>query len=480
MKKWFKVISFILIIFSAFSLTSFVPNNVINDQIKVCASGAASCIPNEGNCSANGLLNLMTSLGSDIKYINLNSDNRRVLNEKLKAIYNDQDPVLCVDQSADAVIKYVESLVALRSDLRPLAESDPDMRLYTGATYIETARLCAGGYTGQGLSTFAGCCPSNTNLVLTGSSDIASSFVFEDAYADRSGLFSYVACCPTGYEYYIDSATEPWTEYIGKCVAVREGEVTSAVDAAEYNLGLKGESMAKTSSSNPSPIVQQGARTGSPYICDDVSTCALIPYDDPTICPHPFNSTTCIGSSADLERTDVQFQCEACYTPNTSLGVVNLSDPMFDGFTELQGRDGMVAICNSDGSVQYLEGVNNSISDTEACLRSEGGTSGDNYQFCKSCRESGGVWSGVGCVDTTPTGIVTWIIRIAYGVMGGVALIQFIIAGIYYQTGQEEKVKEARKNIIATITGLAVLTFSILILRIIGINILDILPTGSI
>jgi len=49
-----------------------------------------------------------------------------------------------------------------------------------------------------------------------------------------------------------------------------------------------------------------------------------------------------------------------------------------------------------------------------------------------------------------------------------------------YQTGDEARIKAARESIIKTLTGLAVLVFSILILRIIGINILDVLPVGSV
>jgi hypothetical protein len=64
--------------------------------------------------------------------------------------------------------------------------------------------------------------------------------------------------------------------------------------------------------------------------------------------------------------------------------------------------------------------------------------------------------------------------------MGGVALIQLILAGIAYQQGNEEKIKEARNKVLATLTGIAVLVFSVLILRIIGVNILDVIPDGLI
>ncbi|MDQ6985449.1 MAG: hypothetical protein Q9M91_06875 [Candidatus Dojkabacteria bacterium] len=102
------------------------------------------------------------------------------------------------------------------------------------------------------------------------------------------------------------------------------------------------------------------------------------------------------------------------------------------------------------------------------------------FVLCNNCIEQGGIWIAIGCLDVTPLGIVTGMIRIAFGVMGGVALIQLILAGLMYQSGQEAKITEAREKFFATLAGLAVLVFSVVILRIIGINVLDVIPDGSI
>ncbi len=97
---------------------------------------------------------------------------------------------------------------------------------------------------------------------------------------------------------------------------------------------------------------------------------------------------------------------------------------------------------------------------------------------CQKCIDQGGVWLAIGCVDPTPLGIMTRIIQTGIGVMGGVALVQLIIVGLYLQSGQEAKIAEARKKLIATLTGIVVLVFSVLILRIIGVNVLDAVPGG--
>ncbi len=97
---------------------------------------------------------------------------------------------------------------------------------------------------------------------------------------------------------------------------------------------------------------------------------------------------------------------------------------------------------------------------------------------CVTCYERGGIWIAIGCVDPTPLGIMTRLIQTAIGVMGGVALIQLIMAGIAYQRGKEEDIQKYKQKVIATLTGLVVLVFSVLILRIIGVNVLDIVPSN--
>lgn len=99
-------------------------------------------------------------------------------------------------------------------------------------------------------------------------------------------------------------------------------------------------------------------------------------------------------------------------------------------------------------------------------------------QSCINCVGKGGIWIAIGCVDPTPVGVMTRLVQTGIGVMGGVALLQMIYAGIMYQTGNKEKIAKARSQISATLVGLAVLVFSILILEIIGVNILDVTSAG--
>lgn len=212
-------------------------------------------------------------------------------------------------------------------------------------------------------------------------------------------------------------------------------------------------------------IYKDNTNTSSMYKCPNEDGCALI--------DGKFQVASYLNDDAANSAV-----CTRCFNPGEPVGADNdgtmlVCDPTAEGIDKVRS----ISLCNS------------SVIDTIACLGGSNSTSQNansegvgstNYDLCCACRVQGGVWTGIGCTDTTPAGLITGLIRIVYGVMGGVALIMLIYAGIMYQTGNEANVKKARESIIRTITGLIVLTFSILILRIIGINVLDILPSGSI
>lgn len=91
-----------------------------------------------------------------------------------------------------------------------------------------------------------------------------------------------------------------------------------------------------------------------------------------------------------------------------------------------------------------------------------------------------GTWTeAFGCIITSPEGIFTALIRISLGVLGGVALLRITYLGIITaQSKDEGKIAEARKGVIATLSGIAIVILAVLILRVIGVNILDIVPPG--
>lgn len=174
-----------------------------------------------------------------------------------------------------------------------------------------------------------------------------------------------------------------------------------------------------------------------------------------------------VGGNDLKSNLSFGLQCNKCFSEGEGM------------FVTRQGDANKVAICSNDAVnlVDLVDIINDNIGDTLAYYAAGGGKNGDLFV---QCRAQGGTYTALGCIDTTPVGIITGLIRIALGTMGGVALLQLILVGLRYQQGDEAKIKEAREQLIATLTGLAVLVFSVLILRILGVNILDIIPAGTI
>lgn len=198
-----------------------------------------------------------------------------------------------------------------------------------------------------------------------------------------------------------------------------------------------------------------GATTGSSRRCPTTSACAASDLNNPNSILDP-----------SLYSSSNGLVCERCFSNGSPMAIVT---------NPTDGKE-YVRFCDSTSSNRYRDELLIGSTDiTEGYLLEEGA----NQDLYKQCFESGGIYTAIGCVDPTPTGIITGLIRISLGIMGGVALLQLVYVGILYQQGNSEKIKGARSQLIATLTGIAVLVFSVLILRIIGVNILDVVPSGS-
>ncbi|MCA9386876.1 hypothetical protein KC669_02460 [Candidatus Dojkabacteria bacterium] len=165
-----------------------------------------------------------------------------------------------------------------------------------------------------------------------------------------------------------------------------------------------------------------------------------------------FNCVRCFnaGEAIALRDTGDYITCSSATTATDN--VTNSSD--------------LFGICKGDGlTVKQALAVCQNPNEADA-------------QVQRKCLEQGGIYIAIGCIDPSPLGLITGLIRIALGVVGGVALVQIILAGLAYQSGNQEQIQKAQSRVFSTIGGLAVLIFSVLILRIIGVNILDVVPEG--
>ncbi len=96
---------------------------------------------------------------------------------------------------------------------------------------------------------------------------------------------------------------------------------------------------------------------------------------------------------------------------------------------------------------------------------------------CASCVGGGGVWTGIGCVQGSISGFIgQTVFGWGIGLAGGLAMLCIIYAAFMMQSsqGNPEKLKKAQEMITSCIMGLMLIIFSVVILRIIGVNILRI------
>lgn len=98
-------------------------------------------------------------------------------------------------------------------------------------------------------------------------------------------------------------------------------------------------------------------------------------------------------------------------------------------------------------------------------------------------RESGGkgIQTAFGCLPTSISGLTRFIFSIATGIGGGIAFLLILLGGmkIVMSTGDPKKLQEGRDLVTSAVVGLLVILFSVIILRIIGINILGIPGFGG-
>jgi len=105
-------------------------------------------------------------------------------------------------------------------------------------------------------------------------------------------------------------------------------------------------------------------------------------------------------------------------------------------------------------------------------------------QKCIDCYgiddENKGVWTALGCLPTDISGIVSSLFTIFSGVFGGLVFLCLVVNGIIIMTsrGNPEALKKGQESITACLVGFLVLVMSVLFLKIVGADILD-LPGWS-
>lgn len=109
------------------------------------------------------------------------------------------------------------------------------------------------------------------------------------------------------------------------------------------------------------------------------------------------------------------------------------------------------------------------------CGRYLSGTS--EASRCSDCiNNKGGFWTSLGCIGTDPGSFAQSLLGYGLSIGGTFSLLCIFYAAFVLQTsrGNPEKIKKAKENLRACITGLILIIFSILIVRVIGVDLLRI------
>lgn len=87
-----------------------------------------------------------------------------------------------------------------------------------------------------------------------------------------------------------------------------------------------------------------------------------------------------------------------------------------------------------------------------------------------------GSWSALGCIPTDPQKFIQWLLNNAINIVGGIAFLLVLFGSFKVATssGNPEALNEGKDIIFAALAGLLFIVFSVVLLKIIGADILQI------
>jgi len=156
-------------------------------------------------------------------------------------------------------------------------------------------------------------------------------------------------------------------------------------------------------------------------------------------------------------------------------------DRKIDGKCETALIDDYGVFCVEGGKVteeEYNEFLKIGSSAQKAC---EDFVDSEEEAAClncyNTCPEKGTCsYSSLGCIETTKNGLIVRFFQIGLGIVGAFAIVRFIQAALLRQTADPSKIQESYDIITSIIIGLVVLLGSMVILKFIGVDVLQIIP----
>lgn len=122
-------------------------------------------------------------------------------------------------------------------------------------------------------------------------------------------------------------------------------------------------------------------------------------------------------------------------------------------------------------------GVTNtrSVGEYDVCSSNLAGQGGA-LDLCNSCFAAEGIWTAVGCISQDPKDMISKLVNIGIGILGGIFLLRVLAAGftLTISQGDVKKTTEAKDMITESVIGVLFILFSVTILQFIGSGVLKI------
>lgn len=187
----------------------------------------------------------------------------------------------------------------------------------------------------------------------------------------------------------------------------------------------------------------------------------------------PFIPNELVSSVANIGKD------KTCLSDATKIGVLKITGIIpFSALNKLDLPD-QPCIENSipntsDYTSQSCKCVKDQIGIGSLCNKYIAKT--DERHSCVQCAVNGGVWTGLGCIGTSIKSFTNTIFSFGIGLAGIISLFCIIYAAylLQFSRGEPERLKKARQYLTSCILGLILIIFSVLILRIIGVDIIKI------
>lgn len=167
------------------------------------------------------------------------------------------------------------------------------------------------------------------------------------------------------------------------------------------------------------------------------------------------------GQYGQKNKFDIYSDCQFLGSRGPSAGITCNNNP--DEKKKMQEEQLQKALNNQSVGDSCNFADNNKIEECRRCMLQP--PSGE-----------GGAWTAIGCIPTEPKAFIQKFITFGAGLAGGIAFLLILFGGfqVMTSTGNPEKLNAGKELVVSALTGLILVIFSILLLKIIGYNILGI------